>query len=212
MKRFMKRVFFIILFFGAAHFFVNGTIFAQAGEGTGTIKGLVKTPWVKRYQALIYIDHVEGKEFAPPEEKVFMGQKNLVFKPHILPVLKGTTVDFTNDDNVVHNVFAPPGSAEEFNLGTYGVGVTKTETFDKLGEVPLLCNVHAEMAAFIIVLQNPYYALTAEKTGNFEITEVPPGAYQLKVWHEKLQEVSQEVVVEAGKTATVELTGFKKRR
>ncbi len=208
----MKKIVLIILFFGVAHFIVNGMPSAQAEEGTGTIKGVVKTPWVKRYQALVYVDRVEGKKFQPPGGKVLMSQKNLVFKPHILPVLKGTTVDFTNDDNVVHNVFAPPGSAEAFNLGTYGVGVTKTETFDTLGEVPLLCNVHAEMNAFIIVLQNPYYALTTGKTGNFEIKNVPPGTYQLKVWHQKLQEVSQKVVVGAGKTATAEFTGFKKRR
>lgn len=179
-------------------------------EATGTIKGVVKTPWVKRYESLVYVDRVEGKTFPPPKEAVFMGQKNLVFKPHILPVLKGTTVDFTNDDTVVHNVFAPPGAAKRFNLGTYGVGVTKTETFDALGEVPLLCNVHAEMLGFVIVLQNPYFALT-DKAGNFEIKGVPPGTYQLKVWHEKLQGTVQDVTVEAGKSASVEFTGLKKR-
>lgn len=211
MKWFVKRILLIILLFGVAHFFVNGTIFAQAGEGTGTIKGVVNSPWVKRYQALVYIDRVEGKEFAPHEGKVLMSQKNLVFKPRILPILKGTTVDFTNDDNVIHNVFAPPGSAKVFNLGTYGVGVTKSVTFDKLGEVPLLCKVHAEMAAFIMVLQNPYFALTDEKTGSFEIKGVPPGSYQLKVWNEKLKDVTQKVVVETGKTATVEFTKLEKR-
>lgn len=179
-------------------------------DATGTIKGVVKTPWVKRYEALVYVDRVEGKTFPPPKEAAFMSQKNLVFKPHILPVLKGTTVDFTNDDTVVHNVFAPPGAAKRFNLGTYGVGVTKTVTFDALGEVPLLCNVHAEMLAFILVLQNPYYDLT-DKAGNFEIKGVPPGTYKLKVWHEKLQGAVQDVTVEAGKSASVEFTGLKKR-
>ncbi len=178
-------------------------------HGGGTIKGLVKTPWVKRYPAIVYVDHVDGT-FPPPKENVFIGQSNLTFKPRIMPVLKGTTVDFTNDDNVVHNVFAPPGAAKEFNLGTYGVGVTKTETFDKLGEVPLLCNVHAEMDAFVVVLQNPYYTLT-DKKGNFEIKGVPAGSYKLKVWHEKLKEATQDVVVEAGKTASVKFKGLKKR-
>mgnify|MGYP001617683794 CR=1 FL=1 len=211
MRNLKNKIFLSVLFTGLLHFALMPPPQVQADDGTGTIKGVVNTPWVKRYQALVYIDRVEGKEFAPPEGKVLMGQKNLVFKPRILPILKGTTVDFTNDDNVVHNVFAPPGSAKEFNLGTYGVGVTKTVTFDKLGEVPLLCNVHAEMAAFIMVLQNPYFTLTEEKTGNFEIQGVPPGTYQLKVWNEKLKEVTQEVVVETGKTATVEFTKFEKR-
>jgi len=199
----------ILLLFTAAVFLL-GFAAPALPEATGTIKGMVKTPWVKRYDALVYIERVEGKTYPPPKEKVFMSQKNLVFKPHVLPVLKGTTVDFTNDDTTIHNVFAPPGSAKAFNLGTYGVGVTKTETFNALGEVPLLCNVHAEMAGFIIVLQNPYYVLT-DKAGNFEIKGVPPGTYKLKVWHEKLKEVSQNVTVEAGKSASVEFTGFKNR-
>lgn len=179
---------------------------ARAGEN-GVIKGVVKTPWVKRYQALVYIDKVEGKEFSPPKEKPFMSQSGLVFRPHVLPVVKGTTIDFTNDDNVVHNIFAPPGSAKRFNLGTYGAGVTKTVTFDKLGEVTLLCNVHPEMVGYVIVLQNSYLALT-DKKGYFEIKDVPAGTYKLKVWHEKLKEASQEVVVEEGKTVSVE---FKKK-
>jgi hypothetical protein len=83
-------------------------------------------------------------------------------------------------------------------------------TFDSLGEIPLLCNVHAEMAGFIIVLQNPYYVLT-DKSGNFEIKGVPPGTYKLKVWHEKLKETSRSVTVEAGKAASVEVTGLKNR-
>lgn len=199
-----------ILFLFAAAVLLSGFAVPAFPDAAGTIKGVVKSPWVKRYEALVYVERVDGKTFPPPKGKVFMSQKNLVFKPRLLPVLKGTTVDFTNDDTTIHNVFAPPGSAKPFNLGTYGVGVTKTVTFDALGEVPLLCNVHAEMAGFIIVLQNPFYALT-DKAGNFEIKGVPPGAYKLKVWHEKLKEASENVTVEAGKSASVEFTGFKNR-
>jgi hypothetical protein len=127
-----------------------------------------------------------------------------------LPVVKGTTVDFTNDDTVAHNVFSPPGAATRFNLGLYGPGVKKTVTFDTLGEVPLLCVVHPEMLGYVIVLQNPYFALT-DTAGRFQIKDVPPGTYQLKVWDEKLKESSQQVVVTAGKTTTVEFKGLKKR-
>ena len=199
-----------VLFLFATAALLAGWAAPALPDSAGTIKGVVKTQWVKRYEGLVYIDKVEGKTFPPPKEKVFMGQKNLVFKPRVLPILKGTTVDFTNDDTTVHNVFSPPGSAKQFNLGTYGVGVTKTVTFDALGEVPLLCNVHAEMAGFILVLQNPYYAVT-DKAGNFEIKGVPPGTYKLKFWHEKLKESSQNVTVEVGKTVSVEITGMKNR-
>jgi hypothetical protein len=97
-----------------------------------------------------------------------------------------------------------------FNLGLYGAGVTKTQTFDTLGEVPLLCNVHPEMLGYVIVLQNPFCALT-DTGGKFQIKNVPPGTYQLKVWNEKLEEASQQVVVTAGKPTAVEFKGLKKR-
>ncbi len=174
---------------------------AQQDPG-GTIKGTVDSPFVQRYQALVYIDQVKG-DFTPPKENPHMSQKGLVFEPHILPVLKGSTVDFTNDDTVSHNVFAPPGAATSFNLGIYGPGVKKTETFDTLGEVPLLCSVHPEMYAYVIVLQNPYFALT-DVNGGFEIKNVPPGSYQLKIWDEKLKPAAKPVTVTAGKITTVE--------
>jgi len=190
--------------------FLSGPPAPVLGADTGTIKGVLKTPWVKRYEGLVYIDRVEGKSFPPPKKPVFMGQKDMVFKPHVLPVLKGTTVDFTNNDAIIHNVFSPPGSAKKFNLGTYGVGVTKYETFNEPGEVTLLCNVHPEMLGFIIILQNPYFALT-DKSGNFVINDMPAGTYKLTAWHEKLQSASMQITVEAGKTVTVEFKDLKKR-
>jgi plastocyanin len=210
----IKKLLIFKLFWGIALFIIASlfcfpTQQAKAGDQGGTIKGVVDSPWVRRYKALVYIDHVNG-DFPPPKENPHMSQKGMVFQPHILPVLKGATVDFTNDDTVAHNVFAPPGSATAFNLGMYGTGVQKTETFNNLGEVDLLCSVHPEMSAFVIVLQNPYFALT-DNEGNFEIGDVPPGTYQLKVWHEKLKEASLQVTVEAGKTATVEFKGLTRR-
>jgi plastocyanin len=191
--------------FAAAVFLTALPIQAQETKGHqpgGTIKGVVNTPWVKRYPALVYIDNVKG-EFPPPKKNPFMGQKGMVFAPHVLPVLKGSIVDFTNDDTVAHNVFSPPGAPVRFNLGLYGVGVKKTVTFDQLGEVPLLCNVHPEMLAYVIVLQNPYFALT-DNAGKYEIKNVPAGSYKLKVWHEKLQETAKDVTVEEGKTVAVD--------
>jgi len=200
----------LMLFSALAVLIISFPSHTFAEEASG-ITGVVKTPWVRRYPAVVYIEKVAG-EFQPPKEKPFMSQKSLVFEPHILPVVKGTTIDFTNDDNVVHNVFAPPGSAKAFNLGTYGVGVSKTITFNDLGEVTLLCNVHPEMNAYILILQNPYFTVT-DKKGNFIIEDVPPGKYTLKVWHEKLKDTGKEVTVEQGKQTTIvfEKKVFKKR-
>jgi plastocyanin len=214
MMKSMKNLFTFGLFWGVVLFIFSlafgvQTPRAGAGEQGGTIKGTVESPYVSPYPALVYINHVNG-EFPPPKENPHMSQKGMVFLPHILPVLKGSTVDFTNDDTVAHNVFSPPGSATSFNLGIYGTGVKKTQTFDHLGEVPLLCSIHPEMSAFVIVLQNPYFGLTG-KTGTFEIKNVPPGTYQLKVWDEKLKEISLQVTVEAGKTTNAIFKGLTKR-
>jgi plastocyanin len=186
-------------------FFIFITPLTTLAEESGYIKGIVKTPWVKLSRALVYLDRVEGREFPPPEKNPFVSQKSFAFTPHVLPVLKGATVDFTNDDGVVHNVFAPPGSAKRFNLGNYGAGVKKTVTFDKTGEVELRCNIHPEMLGYVIVLQNPYFALT-DKKGNFEIGDIPPGKYRMIVWHERFKEASQEVTIEAGKSVSVKFS------
>jgi plastocyanin len=205
--RSMRKVFIWGLCWGMALFILSPPFSAHAretksgGQG-GTIRGTVNSPWIESNPALIYIDHVNG-EFPPPKENPHMSQKGLVFQPHILPVLKGTSVDFTNDDTVSHNVFSPSGSATTFNLGLYGPGVKKAQTFNHLGEVPLLCIIHPDMSAFVIVLQNPYFAMT-RKDGSFEIAHVPPGTYQLKLWDEKLKTVSQPVTVKPGKTETIE--------
>jgi len=111
---------------------------------------------------------------------------------------------------VRHNVFSPPDCCNQFNLGTYDVGSSKPVTFDKTCEVPLLCNVHAEMAAFVAVMDNSYFAVTS-KDGSFTIDNVSPGNYKLKTWHKKLKSETQDVTVEGGKTTEVSFR-LKKRR
>jgi len=214
MTRSVKKVLTFGFLLGFALFIFSLSIAAQApqakaGKQGGIIKGTVDSPYVSRFPALVYIDHVNGS-FPPPNKNPHMSQKGLVFRPHILPVLKDSTVDFTNDDTVRHNVFSPPGSVTPFNLGIYGPGVERSQQFNHLGEVPLLCSVHPDMSAFVIVLQNPYYALT-DSAGAFEIIDVPAGTYQLKVWDEKIKGAPQQVTVEAGKTATVEFKGLTRR-
>ncbi|NIQ82940.1 MAG: methylamine utilization protein, partial [Anaerolineae bacterium] len=98
--------------------------------------------------------------------------------------------------------------ADKFNLGTYSKGVVRNYTFTKTGSVALLCNVHQEMEAYIVVLKNPYYAVTDRK-GHFEISDVPPGSYRLTTWHNKLKPRAKEVVVPDQGAAEVK---FKLRR
>jgi len=188
-------------------FFLSNIILSSDGEAiiqekkSGTITGTIKVKGVRDAgDIVVFLEKVEGV-FIPSEEKPVLDQKNMIFIPHILPVLVGTTVKFPNSDNVTHNVFSP-SPTKKFNLGTYASGVVRELTFDTPGVIAVLCNVHAEMSAFIVVLGNPFFALTGPD-GKFTINNVPAGAYKIITWHEKLKEQEQEVTVSSNKTVIV---------
>jgi plastocyanin len=161
--------------------------FATAGvSDAGTITGKVILRGLKdNRDVVVFIERIPGKTFAPPSEPVVLDQLNLRFVPKILPILAGTRVEFPNSDEIRHNVFSP-GSAEKFSLGTYPSGTTRSRVFNTPGEVTLLCNVHAEMSAYIVLLETPYFAVT-DSQGNFTIPKVPAGTYQLKGGGERLK-------------------------
>ncbi len=180
-------------------------------ENGGAIMGTVKCKRVRYPENVaVYIEKIGDNKFPAPEEHGVVDQFNLTFVPHVIAIQMGTTIDFPNSDSVRHNVLSPPDCPIQFNLGTYDVGVVKHVTFDKPGEIPLLCNVHAEMSAFVIVLENPYFSLTG-KDGTFKIENVPAGTYKLCAWHERLKTITKEVTIEAGKTANVDFQ-LKKRK
>lgn len=167
------------------------SVYSYAGDikGKATCKGARDSRNV-----VVYIESIE-QEIEPPEEHAVMDQKNLTFIPHVLPVVKGATVDFLNSDDVLHNVFTPDKCAEKMNLGTWPKGDSKSYTFNEEGcQSVLLCNVHPEMEAWVLVLQNSHFSKT-EKDGIYEIKDVPAGKYKLAVWHEKLKAKSVEIEV-----------------
>jgi len=174
---------------------------------SGEIKGKVKAKGVKdNANAVIYVDAISGKTFPAPKNHAEIDQKNLVFHPHVLPILLGTTVDFLNSDDVLHNVFSPDKCAESFNLGTWPKGQIRSYTFKQPGcQAVILCNVHPEMSAYVVVLETPYYAVSA-KDGSFEIKDVPAGKYTLKIWHEKLKGESVSVEVPEKGAATADFS------
>lgn len=174
----------------------------------GEIKGNVTAQGMRSPEGIVvYIDTIADKTFTPPKESAVMDQKKMTFIPHVLPVLKGTSVDFLNSDTVGHNVYWPSVGGNKklaHNMGTWPQGVKKAFTFDDLGAVPLLCNVHPEMSAYILVVPTPYFAVTNAQ-GEYTIKDVPPGKYTLKTWSEQGKPVEQLVEV-SGAAATVNLT------
>jgi plastocyanin len=182
-----------------------GVVLMAAGPArldASGIEGLVAVKTARdNGNAAVYIDKIPGKTFAPPPAPVTLDQVNLTFVPHVVPVLVGTKVAFPNSDDIRHNVFSPTPSSR-FNLGTYPKSVTKYYVFDKPGPVTLLCNVHAEMSAYVIVTETPYFAVS-DKAGKFTLKDVPPGKYVLKVWHEKAKPTSMEIVLGDNQTVKV---------
>ena len=123
-------------------------------DESGDITGKVQCRRVRHSgDAVVYIEKVGSNNYEPPTEHGVVDQLNLVFIPHVLAVQKGTTIDFPNSDSVRHNVFSTPDCCNQFNLGTYDIGTSKPVTFNVSCEIPLLCNVHAEMSAFVVVLE-----------------------------------------------------------
>lgn len=169
---------------------------AGAPAASGTITGKVSLPGARNAaDTVVYIASAPGP--FTPRETPEVNQRDIRFIPHVLPILVGTSVRFVNGDDVQHNVFTPSATGDFFNLGTWPKGQAKTFTFAKMGKVELLCNVHHEMRAYILVLQNPYFAVT-DKDGNFRIPNLPPGNYQLKVWHERATAAPAAVQVSNG--------------
>jgi plastocyanin len=152
-------------------------------EGVATIRGEEPAG-----DAVIYLVPGTAEDPAasvPPIDGLHrIDQRGLQFDPHVLVVPVGATVEFTNSDDVLHNIFVPRLETEGFDLGTWPRGETRRHTFHEPGVSVLLCNVHPDMEAFIVVVPTIHYALTVED-GSFAIEDVPPGTYTLFAWHER---------------------------
>jgi len=174
----------------------------------GEIKGKVDVQGLKSPESIaVYVDAVAGKTFEPPSQHVTIDQNKMKFVPHVVVVLKGTTVEFLNSDAVGHNVYWPSVSGNKklaHNLGTWPKGQTKAFQFNDLGTASLLCNVHPEMSGYVVVVATPYFAVT-NKEGEYEIKNVPDGHYTLKTWSEDGKPATASVDV-AGGAATAALT------
>ena len=174
---------------------------AWAGDIEGKVTGM-------KGKSVVYLDTIAGKTFPAPKDHPVMDQKGLMFAPHILVVQQGTTVEFLNSDTVQHNAFWTAINGDRkagHNLGTWPKGEKRPFTFAKPGVVPVLCNVHPEMAGYIIVSPTPYFAET-DDSGNFKIKDVPDGSYTVTAWHEGAKNQSKPVMVSGGGKADFTLT------
>jgi plastocyanin len=150
---------------------------------------------------VLYVQGAETSDAVRPASAL-MRQDDERFSPHVLPVLRGSTVEFPNADDVFHNVFSL-SSARTFDLGRFPKGSAKAVTFEKSGVVQVFCHIHSDMSAVILVLDNPYYTIPSS-AGRYSIDGVPPGEYTVVGWHERIKPVSRTVKVVAGRTSRLD--------
>jgi plastocyanin len=162
---------------------------AACAASAASLNGTIEDRALRTKTQLVFLESVPGK-FAPPADPAVMNQIGNQYQPHLLPVLVGTKVSFTSLDPELHNVYARAGKKAMFNQAV----LTKQKfekTFNEPGVVHLSCNIHKEMSADIVVLQNPFWAKTDPKTGGFQIRNVPPGKYVLRVWGEGMNDAQK---------------------
>lgn len=175
-----------------------------AGGGGGyesrKFKFVERVNYAELRDFVVYIEGAVGdRPVVPPSNHLTIAtrrsvsQKGAVFEPHVLPVVAGTTVEWPNNDEIYHNVFSM-SAAKPFDLDLYQAPTVKCVTFDKPGRVDVFCSIHSRMNCIVLVLDNPYFA-RADSSGRYGISNVPPGVYQLKAWHERVPAQMREITV-----------------
>ena len=177
----------------------------RSAPDVGAVEGKIRVtkngkPRTDHGNVVVYL---KGVPASAAERKHAIRQRNLQFSPRVSVVVKGTTVDFPNDDKVFHNVFSTSQPAR-FDLGLYRSGASKSVQFKREGVVDVFCNIHPEMTSRVLVVPNTFFAAT-DASGKFRIDGLPPGTYPIVAWHPNGGESRGEVKIERGKAATVTL-------
>lgn len=152
-----------------------------------TLEGITKGKAVER-ESLHELDNVKCR-----------------FSPHVQAASVGQFVVFKNSDPILHTAhsFFPDGQPQ-FNIGLYPGRVSRKPLITP-GVVKILCEVHPWMSAYMVVTDHPYHSIT-DVYGEYQITDVPPGSYRIKVWHESLGTQDKRVEVKPGVPQTVDFT------
>ena len=141
-------------------------------------------------------------------KKVTLDQKGCEYHPHVLAFPAGTTVEILNPDGILHNVHSYSKVNSAFNMAQPKFKKNMDVKIDKPETIEVKCDVHSWMHGWLVATPTPYVAVT-DNSGNFKLTDVPPGNYTMEVWHEKLGKNTQKVTVKAKEDAKVsfELAG-----
>jgi hypothetical protein len=157
--------------------------------------------------AFVYIQKgLEGKTFEPVPQPVMLDQHGCMFVPRAIGMQSGQTLDVKNSDTVSHNIHPMPKNGREWNEQQSPQAPDLHRKFVRPEVmIPVKCDVHSWMRAYIGVVEHPYFAVTGED-GSFEMKNVPPGDYTVAVWHEKLGDQTQQVHLANSANQSVDFT------
>jgi plastocyanin len=181
---------------------------AQEAE-SGNVRGRVRleVDGIKIAEAGPMVAYLEplggGPAPRPPATVPKVYQKDARFSPQFLAIAAGQSVAMPNDDAIYHNVFSY-STPNDFDLGLYPAGESRSVTFRHAGVVRTYCSIHESMSGTIFVAPTRYFAVL-RPSGDFEIRDVAPGRYKLTTWCERLPSISREIQVQPGRGASVDL-------
>lgn len=171
--------------FGARFFIVLLSLAGLAGAWQATVRasddslaGIVRVKGRPQKDVVVWLEG--GSSMPSGRRRIVLDQRNLQFNPRVLAVTVGTQVEMPNSDRVFHNVFSFH-DGKRFDLGLYPVGTAKVVTFDKPGLSRIFCNIHPTMAAYVLVVDSGYLAVS-DAHGQFVIARVPVGNYTYHAW------------------------------
>ena len=146
----------------------------------------------------VYVkDGLGNLVFPVPATPVVLGQERCMYKPHVVGIQVGQTLDIVNGDDTLHNIHAVPTSNGEFNKAQQFKGFRNQHVFSiKEVMVPFKCDVHRWMTAYVGVVDHPFFAVTGNG-GTFSLDGLPPGTYTIEAVHEKYGRQTQTVTLEA---------------
>lgn len=147
-------------------------------------------------------DGLGNRTFDPPSQPAVVEQKGCMYQPHVLAVRANQPLELVNDDSTSHNIHPVPANNREWNKAE-PPGSKMDEVFSREEvAIPVKCNVHPWMRGYIAVFKHPYFAVTG-KDGAFDLSNLPPGTYTIKAWHEKLGTATQTVTIGANETKEI---------
>ena len=142
------------------------------------------------------------RTFDPPSQPIVINQKGCMYEPHVLAMRANQPLQVVNDDPTSHNIHPTPANNREWNKAEPpGSRVEDSFSREEIA-IPVKCNVHPWMRSYVAVFRHPYFAVTG-KDGSFDLSNLPPGTYTIKAWHEKLGTSTQTITISANETREI---------